>query len=103
MEDSVYFFVKTRNPRPSFHADMTDDERALMQRHVAYWSEKATRGIAIVFGPVMDPNGIYGIGIYEVEDEIEMRALLQADPANCLLHYDLLPMVRAVVGTTSNQ
>ena len=98
----MYFFVKTQNPRPSFHVDMTDNERALMQRHVTYWSEKATQGIAIVFGPVMDPNGTYGIGICQVQDEAEMRALLQADPANCLLHYDLLPMARAIVGTTSN-
>lgn len=103
MEDSVYFFVKTQNPRPGFHLDMTDDERAIMQRRVTYWSDKATQGIAIVFGPVMDPNGVYGIGIYQVEDEAEMRALLQADPANGLLHYDLLPMARAVVGTTFKQ
>ena len=101
MEGNVYFFVKTQNPRPSFHVDMTDDERAIMQRHVTYWSEKAVQGISIVFGPVMDPNGVYGIGIYQVADETEMRALLQADPANGLLHFDLLPMAGAVVGTTS--
>jgi len=70
---------------------------------VTYWLDKATQGIAIVFGPVMDPNGVYGIGIYQVTDEAEMRALLQADPANGLLHYDLLPMARAVVGTVSKQ
>jgi uncharacterized protein len=103
LEGSVYFFVKTQNPRPNFHLDMTDDERAIMQRHVTYWSEKATQGIAIVFGPVMGPNGVYGIGIYQVADEAEMRALLQADPAHSLLHYELSPMARAVVGTTSKQ
>ena len=102
-EGSVYFFVKTQNPRPSFHLDMTDDERGIMQHHVTYWSEKAAQGIAIVFGPVMDPKGVYGIGIYEVEDEAEMRSLLQADPANGLLQYELLPMARAVVGTTTRQ
>jgi hypothetical protein len=95
----MYFFVKTQNPRPTFHLDMTADERALMQRHVAYWSEQAALGIAIVFGPVMDPHGVYGIGVYQVEDEAEMRRLLEGDPANGLLHYDLLPMPRAVVGT----
>lgn len=99
----MYFFVKTQNPRPNFHLDMTDDERAIMQRHVAYWSDKATRGIAVVFGPVMDPNGVYGIGIHQVEDEAEMQALLDADPANGLLRYDVLPMARAIVGTISKQ
>ena len=52
----MYFFIKTQNPRPTFHLDMTAEERAIMERHVAYWSEKATNGIAIVFGPVRDPK-----------------------------------------------
>ena len=96
----MYFFVKTQNPRPTFNLDITDEERAIMQRHVAYWSEKAARGIAIVFGPVMDPQGVYGIGIYQVEDEAEMQNLLEYDPANGLLRYDVLPMTaRTVVGT----
>ncbi len=95
----MYFFVKTQNPRPTFNLDMTDEERAIMQRHVAYWSEKAARGIAIVFGPVMDPQGVYGMGVYRVDDEAEMRDLLKHDPANGLLQYDVLPMAaRTVVG-----
>ena len=95
----MYFFIKTQNPRPTFHLDMTAEERTIMQKHVEYWSEKAVRGIAIAFGPVMDPEGVYGIGIYQVEDEAEIRKLLEDDPANGLLHYDVLPMARAVVGT----
>ncbi len=62
--------------------DMTAEERAIMQKHVAYWSEYAARGIAIVFGSVMDPQGVYGIGVYQVEDEVEMRNLLDHDPAD---------------------
>ncbi len=70
-----------------------------MERHVAYWSEQATQGIALVFGPVMDPQGVYGIGVYQVQDEAEMRSLLEHDPAFGLLQYEVLPMARAVVGT----
>ncbi len=95
----MYFFVRTQNPRPTFHLDMTAEEREIMGRHVAYWSEKAKQGIAIVFGPVMDPEGVYGIGVYQVRDEAEMRELLAQDPANGLLQYQVLPMARAVVGT----
>lgn len=94
----MYFFIRTQNPRPTFHLDMTAEERAIMERHVAYWSEKAVNGIAIVFGPVMDPNGAYGIGVYQVQDEAKMRELLKHDPANGLLQYEVLPMARAVVG-----
>lgn len=95
----MYFFVRTQNPRPTFHLDMTPEERATMQKHVAYWSDKAAQGIALVFGPVMDPKGVYGIGIYQTRDEAEMRALIQADPANGLLQYELFPMPQVVVGT----
>ncbi len=95
----MYFFVKTRNPRPTFHLDMTPEERAIMERHVAYWSDKAARGVAVVFGPVMDPEGVYGIGVYHVADEAEMQNMLAHDPAHGLLRYDVLPMPRAVVGS----
>jgi len=94
----MHFLVTTDNPRPTFHLDMTSDERAIMQKHVAYWSEKAEKGIALVFGPVMDPKGVYGIGVYQVQDEAEMRDLIDHDPAKGLLKYDILPMPRAVVG-----
>jgi uncharacterized protein len=95
----MYFFIRTQNPRPTFHMDITTEERAVMDKHVTYWSEKAAQGIALVFGPVMDPKGVYGIGIYKVQDEAEMRALIDHDPANGLLKYEVLPMLRAVVGT----
>ncbi len=94
----MFFFIKALNPRPTFHLDMTAEERAIMHQHVAYWSEKAAQGAAIVFGPVMDPEGVYGIGVYQVQDEAEMRDLLEHDPANGLLRYEVLPMANAVVG-----
>ncbi len=95
----MYFFIRTQNPRPTFHLDMTADERTTMEKHVAYWSGKAKEGIAIVFGPVMDPKGVYGIGVYQVQSEQEMQNLLKDDPANGLLKYEVLQMPRAVVGT----
>ena len=72
----MYVFVRTNNPRPTFHLDMTDAEKQVMQQHVAYWTEKGELGIAVVFGPVLDPKGVYGIGIYRVDDLAHMRRLL---------------------------
>lgn len=69
-----------------------------MESHILYWSEKAKEGTAIVFGPVMDPKGVYGIGVYQVQDEAEKLDMLDHDPANGLLKYEVLPMARAVVG-----
>ncbi len=97
----MYFFVRTNNPRPTFHLDMTSEERAVMLKHVEYWSDKAERGIAVVFGPVMDPDGVYGMGVYRVEDEAQMRRLIDGDPAKGLLQYQVAPMPRAVVGKSS--
>jgi hypothetical protein len=53
------FFVP---PRPTFAQDMTQAETKLMQQHVMYWTELAGRGIAVVFGPVVDPKGGMGRG-----------------------------------------
>ena len=94
----MYFFVKTNNPRPTFHLDMTAAEREVMSGHVAYWTERAREGISIVFGPVADPSGVYGIGVHQVEDEAQMRQLLLDDPASGLLTFELAPMANPVVG-----
>jgi hypothetical protein len=95
----MYVFVRTNNPRPTFHIDMTDAERQVMQQHVAYWTVKGEQGIAIVFGPVLDPKGVYGIGIYKVDDLGHMRRLLADDPAREILEYEFFEMPRAVVGS----
>jgi len=75
-----HFLVKLIPPRPSFALDMTEDERKLMQQHGAYWAELAQEGIALLFGPVLDPAGSYGIGILEVEKEEEVSILTENDP-----------------------
>jgi hypothetical protein len=80
---------------------MKPNERSIMEKHVAYWTDKAVKGIAIVFGPVLDPKGVYGVGIYKVENEAEMAELLDHDPAKGLLAYEYYQMPRAVVGTIS--
>lgn len=77
----TFFFVKAIPPRPTFAADMTETERNVMHEHVAYWTEQAERGTAIVFGPVLDPKVVYGILIAEVKDEAELRNLIANDPA----------------------
>lgn len=91
----MYVFVRTNNPRPTFHLDMTPVERATMERHVAYWSAKPE---AVVFGPVLDPAGVYGIGVYRVDDLPHMHRLLADDPALGLLTYQVFEMPRAALG-----
>jgi len=71
---------------------MTEEERGIMQEHVAYWTDKTNMGIALVFGPVLDPKGVLGVAIVEVPDDVDPRSLLQNDPAVNLLVYEIYPM-----------
>jgi hypothetical protein len=68
------FMIKLIPPRQTFAKDMTKEEGDIMKLHAAYWKDKTNRGIVIVFGPVLDTKGIYGLGIIEVENEDLARA-----------------------------
>jgi uncharacterized protein len=68
------------SPRPTFPMDMTDPERKVMGEHVTYWTALRDKGIAIVFGPVLDPKGVWGVAVVETPDEATARALLAKDP-----------------------
>jgi uncharacterized protein YciI len=60
---------------------MTEAEGKIMQGHVAYWQDLADRRITIIFGPVLDPDGAYGIAIVEAKDEIVILEIGKNDPA----------------------
>jgi len=100
MSEALYFLCRLLPPRTDFMQTMTADERAIMVKHVGYWTAKVETGNALVFGPVADPKGGYGIGIIKVADVAEMEALRYADPAmqaNVGFSYDILPMPRMVM------
>jgi uncharacterized protein YciI len=75
------FFLKLIPPRPTFAQDMSDEERKIMQEHIAYWNVLMEKGIVVVFGPVFDPKGAYGMGVLEVEDEQIVRDIEVNDPS----------------------
>lgn len=91
------FFAVYLNPsRPDFAMTMTDDERAIMMQHVAYWTEKMKQGKVYAFGPVMEPAEVYGLGVVGVENEQELKDFIAEDPAGKINTYQYFPM-RAVV------
>lgn len=59
---------------------MTDEEQELMARHAAYWQPLIDSGQMVAFGPVLDGSGSWGLGVVEVDDEDELRALAASDP-----------------------
>jgi uncharacterized protein YndB with AHSA1/START domain len=96
---SKFFFCRLLPPRPTFAMDMTAEERAMMAEHAAYWTRHLHAGNVVVFGPVGDPSGPWGLGVVRVADEAELRAFTAGDPAirsERGFRYEVLPMLQAV-------
>jgi len=75
-----FFFIKLIAPRPTFSQDMDEAERAVMMEHIQYWTRLTEAGTAVLFGPVFEPTGGYGMGVIEVADEQAAHEVLQQDP-----------------------
>lgn len=74
------FVFRLISPRPTFAQDMTDEEREIMARHAAHWQPYLDSGQMIVFGPILDDTGSWGLGVVEADDEQELRAFAAKDP-----------------------
>ena len=94
-----YFVYRLIPPRPTFGpGDMTEAEAAIMEDHGDYWSQQVADGSAVVFGPVADPTGSWGLAVVEADTEADVRALRDGDPAvtSRLATAEILPMPVAV-------
>jgi uncharacterized protein YciI len=60
---------------------MTEEEQEVMGRHAAHWQPYIESGRMVVFGPVLDSTGSWGLGVVEADDEDELRAFAAEDPA----------------------
>ena len=74
------FVFRLIAPRPNFALDMSDEEREIMGRHAAHWQPLIDSGAMVVFGPVLDDTGSWGLGVVEAEDEDELRSFAARDP-----------------------
>ncbi|WP_274653323.1 YciI family protein [Paenibacillus humicola] len=90
----MYFMLKYPPARPTFPGDMTEAEREIMNTHVAYWKNLMDHGHVLVFGPVMDDKGPYGLGIVKAESEDQVRGFIRNDPAvqGKLMNTEFYPM-----------
>jgi uncharacterized protein len=55
-----------------------------------------SKGMVLVFGPVMDPKGPYGMGVIESDNEEQVKKFTEEDPASKINTYEFYPM-RAVL------
>lgn len=74
------FVFRLMAPRPTFALDMNDDEREIMARHAEHWRPLVEAGQMVIFGPVLDGTGSWGLGVVEADDEEEIRAFAAGDP-----------------------
>jgi uncharacterized protein len=72
--------VKLIPPRPTFPMDITPEEKLLMREHARYTRESFDAGKILIYGPVMAPGGAFGMAVFEVADEAEVRQVLENDP-----------------------
>jgi hypothetical protein len=99
LAEPPHFLFRLIPPRPTFAQDMTPVETEIMQRHVVYWTGKMQSGAVLLFGPVADPKGPWGVGVIRVAAQAEAEALRDGDPAmtaNIGFRCELLPMPMVV-------
>jgi uncharacterized protein YciI len=93
-----YYVCKLTGPRPSFPQDITPEEAAIMQAHVAYCGELLRAGKAVLFGPVADPSGVWGLGVLQLAADDDPQQIVADDPvtkANAGFTCQVMPMLQA--------
>ena len=93
------FIYRLFPPRPTFAADMTPGEQAVLAAHVTYWTEHAHAGTVIAFGPVADLERPHGIAVLLADNRLAAERLRDNDPAVLSPHgfcTDISPMLHLV-------
>jgi len=79
---------------------MTTEEATAMKEHMAYWTDLADKRIAVVFGPVADPAGTWGVAVFEANDDASALSISTSDPVkarNLGFRSEVFPMPKAVL------
>jgi len=86
-----YFLYRLNPPRPT----VTTDQLKLVEEHVLYLDNLMNLGLVIAFGPVDDPKGSYGVGIIQLQDDVDPNSIGVNDPAikaNLGFDFEIYPM-----------
>jgi len=79
---------------------MTRGEMKVMQEHLTYWKELTDKNFVVIFAPVADPNGIYGLAIVEADDEAVVNGFGINDPvikAVLGFRFEVFPMLQPIL------
>ncbi len=75
------FFFRLTPPRADFAQTMTPTEQQAMATHQEYWQQLLRDGRVVVYGPVADPEGVWGLGVLRAADRAEVLAIVDEDPS----------------------
>ena len=76
------WLVVLRPVRANMPFEPTDEESGAVSEHFAYLQKLRDEGKLVLAGPSpVAPGNTIGIAVYDVEDETEVRAIMEADPA----------------------
>jgi uncharacterized protein len=78
---SSLFLFRLIPPRADFAQTMTESEQAAMAGHQGYWQQLLRDGRVVVYGPVADPEGVWGLGVLRAADRAEVLEIAEADPS----------------------
>ena len=75
------FLFRLVPPRADFAQTMTVEEQQAMTEHIGYWQGLLMKGRVVVYGPVADPEGVWGMGVLRAKDRAEVLAIGERDPS----------------------
>lgn len=56
------------------------------------------KGKVVVYGPVLDPKGVYGFGIVSFDDNEQLNEFINNDPSITINTIEYYPMLAFVTG-----
>ncbi len=80
MSEALYLF-RLIPPRADFAQTMTPAEQEAMAGHQDYWQQLLHDGKVVVYGPIADPEGVWGMGVLRAASRAEVLETGNNDPS----------------------
>ena len=91
------FLFKLIPPRADFAQTMSEAEQQAMSEHMQYWQRMLDDGRVLVYGPVADPEGVWGMGVVQADSQQDALIVGREDPvvAQGVCTFDVMEIMGA--------
>ena len=79
--NQTLFLFRLIPPRADFAQTMTPAEQEAMTGHQEYWQQLQRDGRVVVYGPVADPEGVWGMGVLRAASRAQALEIGDSDPS----------------------